>query len=410
MTVKKIMVAFLIASFLILPFLVDIKMTQAQTLVLPTSQDIIYDTSNSQWLPWIRKEDVVPDMISIANTYGGTYESIGKNMMGWDIVLFKFGNPNGGRIMIDSYLHGNEFYGYQVLRSVLLWTLNSNDADAVRIRQNNYILVIPVVNYRWARTNYNAPTWMTTQDPNGSPNDGADGLCGVNLNRNFSPSWSSSLSNSNSDSYSGTSPDSELESQALINAWNTYQPRIYWNLHQGAGPSTMCTAITNQAQTDANTARNLLPSIQNNLEISNGWSFSVRSGYGSGYSKDGAASGGIAGFLTELDPSWQATSTIRTNLESGEIYNQVKAMFISFCRATEGSNPTPTPTLTPTPTANPTPSPTPTPGPAPSATASISYSGFIQLENSAQETVFVNVNSPETALARAATKKVDQNS
>jgi len=410
MTGKKIMVAFLISSFLILPFLVDIKMTQALTLVLPTSQDIIYDTSNSQWLPWIRKEDVVPDMISIANTYGGTYESIGKNMMGWDIALFKFGNPNGGRIMIDSYLHGNEFYGYQVLRSVLLWMLNSNDADAVRIRQNNYILVIPVVNYRWARTNYNVPTWMTTQDPNGSPNDGADGLCGVNLNRNFSPSWSSSLSNSNSDSYSGTSPDSELESQALINAWNTYQPRIYWNLHQGAGPSTMCTAITNQAQTDANTARNLLPSIQNNLGISNGWSFSVRSGYGSGYSKDGAASGGIAGFLTELDPSWQATSTIRTNLESGEIYNQVKAMFISFCRATEASNPTPTPTLTPIPTSNPTPSPTPTPGPAPSATASISYSGFIQLENSAQETVFVNVNSPETAHARVETKKVDQNS
>ena len=101
MTGKKIMVAFLISSFLILPFLVDIKMTQALTLVLPTSQDIIYDTSNSQWLPWIRKEDVVPDMISIANTYGGTYESIGKNMMGWDIALFKFGNPNGGRIMID---------------------------------------------------------------------------------------------------------------------------------------------------------------------------------------------------------------------------------------------------------------------------------------------------------------------
>ena len=393
MIIKKPIAILFIASFLLLPFFSDIKPIQAQTLILPTSQQIIYDTSNSQWLPWIRKENVVPDMISIANTYGGTYESIGKNMMGWDIVLFKFGNPNGARIMIDSYMHGNEYYGYQVLRSVLLWMLTSSDADAIRIRQNNYILVIPVTNYRWARTNYNAPAWMTQQDPNGSPNDGAEGLCGVNLNRNFSPSWSSSLSTSNSDSYSGTSPDSELESQALINAWNTYQPRIYWNLHQGAGPSTMCTVRTTQAQTDANTARNLLPSIQNSIGISNGWSFSVGSGYGSGYSKDGAASRGIAGFLTELDPSWQATSNIKTSLESGEIFNQAKAMFISFCRATESSNPNPTPTPTPTPT--PAPTSTPTPGPAPSATASISYSGFIQHENAAEETVSVDVNSIE---------------
>ena len=135
MIIKKPIAILFIASFLLLPFFSDIKPIQAQTLILPTSQQIIYDTSNSQWLPWIRKENVVPDMISIANTYGGTYESIGKNMMGWDIVLFKFGNPNGGRIMIDSYLHGNEFYGYQVLRSILLWMLTSSDADAVRIRQ-----------------------------------------------------------------------------------------------------------------------------------------------------------------------------------------------------------------------------------------------------------------------------------
>ena len=144
--------------------------------------------------------------------------------------------------MIDSYLHGNEFYGYQVIKSLITWLLTSNDADAKRILQNNYVLVVPVVNYRWGRTNYNTPSWMTTNDPG---NDGDD--CGVNLNRNFGPSWSSSLSYSNTDSYSGVSADSEAESQALINAWNKYNPRIYWNLHQGIGPSTSSTAISSQA-------------------------------------------------------------------------------------------------------------------------------------------------------------------
>ena len=292
---------------------------------------------------WIDKEDSVQEFISLADQYGGSYESIGKSSSSswggdpnWDIVLFKFGNPNGGTVMVDAYLHPNEFYGYQVLRAVTTWMLSSNDADAVRIRQNNYVLIVPVVAYRFGRTNYNIPSWMTANDADG-------GDCGVNLNRNFSPSWPESQSHTNGDGYSGEYSDSEKESQALINAWNIYQPRIYWNLHQGSGPMTMCTARTTQAQEDASEVRSLLPSIQSSLGISNGWSFNVGSSYSNGFSKDGGASRGSAGFLTEVRSGWAATNSIKQDMESGNTFKQVKAMFIAMCQAVEGDVPPPPP-------------------------------------------------------------------
>jgi len=153
--------------------------------------------------------------------------------------------------------------------------------------------------------------------------------------------WPSSASHTDGDGYSGESADSEAESQALINAWNTYQPRIYWNLHSGAGPMTMCTARTSQAQEDANDVKSILPSIQSELGISRGWSFRVSSRYGSGFSKDGAASRGSAGFLTEVMSGWDATASKKANLESGDTFKQVKAMFIAMCQAVESSSPSP---------------------------------------------------------------------
>ena len=307
----------------------------AATLNYPRSGQIAKGSGGSMWNAWDDKEDAIPYFMNLANNYGGSYESIGKSSGNndWDIILFKFGNPNGEAVMVDSYLHGNEFYGYQVLKSVITWLVTSNDAEAQRILQNNYVLVVPVVNYRWGRTNYDSPSWMTANDPG---NDGGD--CGVNLNRNFGPGWSSSLSRSNSDNYSGTSTDSEPETQALITAWNRYHPRIYWNLHQGASPSTWCTASSSQAQTDANKVRSLLSSIQNSVGVSRGWSFSVSTRASGYYSKDGAASRGIAGFMTEVMSGWDASSSKKTDLERGNTFKQVKAMFIAMCRAVESSS------------------------------------------------------------------------
>jgi predicted deacylase len=255
--------------------------------------------------------------------------------------------------MINSFMHGNEFYGNEVLYSLTNWLLTSKDPDATRILQNNYVLIVPVVDYRWGRTNYNSPSWMTINDPTG------DGKCGVNLNRNFSPSWSSSLSTSQTDAYSGIAPDSEKETQALINAWNKYHPRVYWDLHQGATPSTMCSATSSRAVTDANKIRSLLPSIQSGSGVTGGWTFSVRGVGSGGYAKDGAAKLGSVGFLSEVMSGWSNAASKKTDLDSGNTFKQVKAMFIAMCRAIEGSTQSQTLSASTSAIATPTPSPTP---------------------------------------------------
>jgi len=327
------------------------------SLSYPANGQIEYGRTNSAYMPWTRKEACVPAFINLVNRYGGTYESIGKSSSpnNWDIIMFKFGNPNGAPIMIDAQLHGNEFYGYEVLYALANWLLSSGDADARRILQNNYVLMVPVVDYRWGRTNYNSPSWMTTNDPS---QDG--GRCGVNLNRNFNPGWSSSLSNSNTDSYSGVAPNSEKESQALINAWNKYHPRIYWNLHQGSSPMTSCSATSTQARNDANRVLSLLPSIRSSQGVTNGWSFSVGSG-GSGYAKDGAAATGAAGFLTELMSGWDNSASKRADLTSGATIRQAKTILKAMCRAIEGTTTPPPPTSTPAQTLAPTRTPLATP-------------------------------------------------
>ena len=342
------------------------------TISYPANGQINYGTTTSGYMPWTRKEAVIPAFIALANKYGGTYESIGESSSrnNWDIIMFKFGNPNGAPIMINSFMHGNEFYGNEVLYSVTNWLLTSKDPEATRILQNNYVLIVPVVDYRWGRTNYNSPSWMTINDPTG------DGRCGVNLNRNFSPGWSSLLSTSQTDAYSGVAPDSEKETQALINAWNKYHPRVYWDLHQGTTPSTMCSATSSQAVTDANKIRSLLPSIQSSLGVTSGWTFSVRGTGSGGYAKDGAAKLGSVGFLSEVMSGWSNTASKKTDLDSGNTFKQVKAMFIAMCRAIESTTSPSIPTPTPSPTPTKTPTPSPTPSPTPPSTSAVFADGF----------------------------------
>jgi predicted deacylase len=327
---KMLILLIIISSLASLGYQVEPAQASTTTLSYPSTGQISYGSTVSSYMPWMRKEAVIPTFISLANQYGGKYESIGKSSSpyNWDIILFKFGNPSGTPIMIDSYLHGNEFYGSEVLYSLIKWLLTSGDSYAKQILSDNYILVVPIVNYRWGRTNNNVPSWMTAKDPS---NDG--GKCGVNLNRNFDPNWPSSLSRSNTDSYSGTAASSSKEAQALINAWSKYHPRIYWNLHQGASPYTWAAASTTQAKTDANRVKSLLSGIQSALGVTGKWTFSVSSGGGSGNAYNAAQNRGIAGFMTEVMSGWEASSTKKASLDSGATFKQVKAMFIAMCEA-----------------------------------------------------------------------------
>ena len=102
-----------------------------------------------------------------------TYQAVGKSALGEDIVIFKIGNPEGGRVLFDGAMHGTEAVGSELLYSYAKWLLESNDTTAKNTLQTTYTLLIPVVNVdkeNYARKNAN----------------------GVDLNRNFATSWSSS--------------------------------------------------------------------------------------------------------------------------------------------------------------------------------------------------------------------------
>jgi hypothetical protein len=340
--------------------------TGSVTLSYPKDGEVTYANYNSSFMPWTRKEAIVPLWINFTTENNGTYESIGNSSapQSWDIVAFKFGNSSKPAIMINSYLHGNEQYSYEVLYALANW-LVSNDTTAKSLLENNYFIFVPVVDYRWARTNYN---YQNVSEPYIDVDDNQPS--GVDLNRNFSPSWSNT---SIDQQYSGVAADSEPESQALINAWTKYQPRIYWTLHHGSTRVyTEAIATTTQQKYDTNNLKTLLPSVAEDVGVSNeSLKFYVQSvfgncygGSGKGFVIDGASSHGALGLITELKSSWIYTDDILADLHSGETFKQAKTILISMAEALQ----MPPPQEQPQQTVSPSPTPTATQKPAETTT------------------------------------------
>jgi hypothetical protein len=214
--------------------------------------------------------------------------------------------------------------------------LVSSDPTAKNILQNTYVILIPVVDYRWARTNYN---YQTVPDPYLDIDDNQSS--GVDLNRNFSPSWSSDLIEQQ---YSGTAPNSEPESQALIAAWNKFQPKFYWTLNQGSTRVyTEAIGTTGSQNADLNGLKAILPQVAADvgaqgplLSITVQKAFgNCYGGFGKGYAIDGASSHGVAGLISELKTGWAYTDEVRADLNSGETFKQAKAIFIAMAQTIE---------------------------------------------------------------------------
>ena len=147
-----------------------------------------------------------------------TYETVGETVENRDIIIFKIGNPEGCRVLIDGTMHGSESMGGELLYFYAEWLLTSDDPLAESILARAYTLLIPALNvdeYNNVRKNAN----------------------GVDLNRNFATNWEyAGSTNPDSENYRGPAPLSEPESQTTINVFQTYSPHFYVNLHMWAGP------------------------------------------------------------------------------------------------------------------------------------------------------------------------------
>lgn len=198
------------------------------------------------------KSQTITNFMALCNAHKGvaSYESIGKSFLGNDIWAFKFGNPNGGRVLWTAQLHGNEGMGAEILWIWAQW-LVSGDSKAQQYMKTNYIMMIPVQNpdsydRENARRSYILPNGTTINV-----------AYGVNLNRNFPVGWGQYGSPNPADSaenYWGLYGGSEPETQALINAARSFKPKIHVDFHDwgapltpGYGDKSLITAI-NQSQ------------------------------------------------------------------------------------------------------------------------------------------------------------------
>jgi hypothetical protein len=171
------------------------------------------------WDPFHTKEEKMTMWKALWDSSSNTeYFTVGKHYDGSDILLFAAGNPNGGRVLWDGEMHGNEDKGSELLYMIADWLLLSNETQAASILENNYVMFIPQVNTQTVRGN----------------GDIADSPYGVDLNRNFAAGWTKS--NVNDDIYSGPNAISEPETKAMRNVFSAYQPTFYVNMHVGAGP------------------------------------------------------------------------------------------------------------------------------------------------------------------------------
>jgi hypothetical protein len=234
------------------------------------------------------------DFMALANSFPGlmTYETIGKTVLNKDIVMFKIGNPNGGRVMFDGGMHGTETIGGELLLLYTKWLLTSNDPLANRILNNDYTLLIPALNVdRYNRDRVNAN--------------------GVDLNRNFATGWERSGSTDpSSDTYHGKAPLSEPESQTIVSALKEYTPSFYVNLHMWDGPYYAGSSYGNRAYYSS------LVSEIGSLSRTKGVAPIPYSGEfgGAGFAISDAALAGATSFLIELTTQAIPFSEIETSV------------------------------------------------------------------------------------------------
>jgi hypothetical protein len=219
MRLKAVLVCFLVVALL--------------AVILPLAQSGVFD-------PFHTKEEKTLMWKELWSNHANTeYFSIGKYYDGTEMLMFVAGNQSGGRVLWDGEMHGNEDKGGELLFLLAQWLLESNDPQAIKILEENYVMFIPMVNNQVARGN----------------GDKSVSEFGVDLNRNFETGWQKS--NPADDTYSGPNPLSEPETIVMRNVFLAYQPTFYVNLHCGAGPyaaffnagnSTLSLSVKNRSE------------------------------------------------------------------------------------------------------------------------------------------------------------------
>lgn len=216
-------------------------------------------------------------------------ETIGYTQKGNNIRLYRIGNPQGGKVLLDGQVHGCSFVSSEMLLKYAHWLLKSEAPDAKRILERNCTLIIPVLN----------------MDNYGRKNDGLksgttpDWVNGVDLNRNFTYNWSSAGSSDPTHTeYRGPSPASEFETQALRRVFETEKPAFYINHHNWGGPWLGVRCQTQAQRDKAAEIKTKYQQLSSDMGVEP-YSLSI-GGLAAGQATSDAAVMGINSYLWEL--------------------------------------------------------------------------------------------------------------
>jgi hypothetical protein len=249
---------------LILSSLCLITMTVSAIPNVTTWQD--YSTIHANF------ESLVTEFPSLV-----THEVIGQTVNGQDIWMYKIGNPNGGKVMFDGAMHGNEVTGSELCWQLAVWLLTQQDPAAIKILEKNLVLIVPVVNidkFYWYRYNVHCH----------------------DINRDFQ--WPGGYS----------SMLSEPESQAIYNVWVDEDPYWYISFHTSDNritPPWGCVGCGVSVDAD------YFQQVANNISaicVSRGTTsipyVTVPEYAAHGLARDGAYALGIYNYCVEI-PTWQ---------------------------------------------------------------------------------------------------------
>jgi murein tripeptide amidase MpaA len=156
-----------------------------------------------------------PSMVQLFN--------LGKSYEGRDTVGIRFGTPGAKKnVWLSSHQHAREWISsmttlYIVQR--MLTEFKAGNARVVKLFSRFNFHLVPVLNpdgYEYTHTN--ARMWRKNRRANGPPS----GSFGVDMNRNWPIRWGGpgASTDPRSDTYMGTSPASEPETQNVIKYFN----------------------------------------------------------------------------------------------------------------------------------------------------------------------------------------------
>ena len=133
---------------------------------------------------WLDLERLFPGKI--------THEILGQTYLGKNILLFKIGNPDGGKLWWNATTHGGEIIGTEVYYRYARWLLeNKEPGISDNIMRVNYTLICPFTNV----DGYPSIAPLPFQSEGSRNNKNPTGT--VNLNRNFPATWRTDLGHYN---------------------------------------------------------------------------------------------------------------------------------------------------------------------------------------------------------------------